>query len=201
MRPAHYTVSEYLMSARIHTSPVKIFALAQESEDTSLAKICLKYLLRFNNSEPLSAAINAVGNDRIEVVDCLLEAGADPDIEAEWEGGSASEAGPDPDPGSEVEWVYESTSGAGADFDLDLVREYSTFEAALRNGRPDIYKRLISAPPIWKDIKRSASERRKATGRRFQARHCASGDDIHTQKGNSNAVSWHALKEVKNRDG
>ncbi|KAF7508394.1 hypothetical protein GJ744_009247 [Endocarpon pusillum] len=82
--------------------------------------------------------MEAVVKGQIEVVDCLLEAGADPDIEAESEWGSASEAGPDPDPGSEVEWGYESKSGAGADFDLDLVREYSTFEAALRNGRPDI---------------------------------------------------------------
>ena len=145
--------------------------------------------------------MDAAGKGWIEVVDCLLEAGANPDIEAEWESGSASEAGPDPDPDGEEEWEYKSTSEAWADSGLDLVRDYSTFEAALRNGRPDIYKFLISAPPIWKDIKRSVSERRKAAGRRFQGRRYASCDDMHTQMGNSDVVSRHTLEEVNNRDG
>jgi hypothetical protein len=52
VKPAHYTVSEYIQSTRIRSSPAKFFAMSRDSGDASLAKICLKYLLIFNDPEP-----------------------------------------------------------------------------------------------------------------------------------------------------
>jgi ankyrin repeat domain-containing protein 50 len=58
VKPAHYTVSEYMQSNRIRSSPVKFFAMSEDSGNVSLAKICLKYFLNFNNPEPLDVAIH-----------------------------------------------------------------------------------------------------------------------------------------------
>jgi ankyrin repeat protein len=57
VKPAHYTVNEYLRSIRIRSSPAKFFAMSEDSGDASLAKVCLKYLLIFNHPELLGAAV------------------------------------------------------------------------------------------------------------------------------------------------
>jgi len=58
VKPAHYTVSEYIQSTRIRSSPAKFFAMSRDSGDASLAKICLRYLLIFNDLEPLGATVS-----------------------------------------------------------------------------------------------------------------------------------------------
>jgi ankyrin repeat protein len=58
VKPAHYTVSEYMQSTQIRSSPAKFFAMSRDSGDASLAKICLKYLLIFNDSEPPGATVD-----------------------------------------------------------------------------------------------------------------------------------------------
>lgn len=53
IRPAHNTVNEYLQSTHILNGPVSLFAMSEDTSNSSLAKICLRYLLLFNNSGPL----------------------------------------------------------------------------------------------------------------------------------------------------
>jgi hypothetical protein len=60
VRPAHYTVSEYLQSSHIQTGPANIFAMSADTENSSLARIYLRCLLLFDISEPLG---DRVGRD------------------------------------------------------------------------------------------------------------------------------------------
>lgn len=52
VRPAHYSVNEYLLSTRIRASPARSFAMSQGSGDMSMTRMCLRYLLLFDSPDP-----------------------------------------------------------------------------------------------------------------------------------------------------
>jgi ankyrin repeat protein len=54
VRPAHYSVSEYFLSPRIWTGPANAFAMSEDTGEIYMARMCLRYLMLFNDSKPLN---------------------------------------------------------------------------------------------------------------------------------------------------
>lgn len=53
VRPAHNSVSEYLLSTRICLGPANEFGMSEDRGDIFMSRMCLRYLLLFDNLDPL----------------------------------------------------------------------------------------------------------------------------------------------------
>ena len=79
LRLTHFSVKEYLLSARIRASPASVFALEEVQAHKYVAKICLTYLLTFRRADVFLAAMLDDGptSGNIHTVDSTIRNGGD----------------------------------------------------------------------------------------------------------------------------